>query len=542
MIQSSMAADRSTAESESLVAEIEKSRGYECEFEAAPQGAQTECPVCLLVLRRPYQVSCCRQRFCQLCIEQIRAEQNPCPLCRGAAFFVSFDEELHQTLSALPVHCSRIGCKWVGELDQYDSHLHTLNLLQSTQEAHRIDVFEHETVVLREEVAHLRVEHQRLSEMVQRHEERIPRLTADFVMTNFENRRVTENPWYSPPFYTHPHHYKMCLTVYASGIGMGKGTHVSVFVHLMRGEFDDDLKWPFRRDIAVQLLNQLGEGEDHVRVISFAERKPDDSAGRVIAGDRGESGWGIPKFVSHSILREPPKTTPRYLMNDCLCFRVSQAVTSRTDHVHNVGLDQELEFMRRRVDTIVEETHQLREELGHVKQLLKQKLDASELQPYGSPMLEYVDEEGKSIDWSDMGIFLSVPPNAIPTASSPVRVHIQCFLTGPGSVILPVNTELVSPVYKISISSDFVKEAKLSVAHFAALRSEVDSLDMEFLHSTDRSPPYHFYPVPGGKFLSHGALGTIEVKVFSKWAVGKRKRTATDRGESVPLAVKQPKG
>ena len=323
----------------------------------------------------------------------------------------------------------------------------------------------------------------------------------------------------------------MCLKVYASGIGMSKGTHVSMFVHLMRGEFDDHLKWPFRRDIAVQLLNQLGEGEDHALVIPFTERTPDDSAGRVIAGDRGESGCGIPKFVSHSILREPPKTTRRYLMNDCLCFRVSQAVTSRTDLVHNVGLDQELEFMRRRVDTIVEEIHQLREELGHVKQLLKQKLDASELQPYGSPMLEYVDGEGKSIDWSDIGIFLSVPPNAIPVTSSPVRVHIQCFLTGPGSVILPVNTELVSPIYKVSISSDFVKEAKLSVAHFAALRSKVDGLDMEFLHSTDRSPPYHFYPVPGGTFLSHGALGTIEMKVFSRWAVGKRKRT-----------VKQPKG
>jgi len=154
-------------------------------------------------------------------------------------------------------------------------------------------------------------------------------------------------------------------------------------------------------------------------------------------------------------------------------------------------------------------------------------------------MLEFVDEEGKTIDWSDMGIFLSIPPNA---TSNTVSIRIQCFLPGPDSVILPVNMELVSPIYEVTITSDLTKVAMLSVAHFAALQSEADCSDMVFFHSTDRSPPYHFYPVPGGKFLSHGALGTIEVKVFSKWAAGKRKRTVTDRGESLPLAVKQHKG
>ena len=154
-------------------------------------------------------------------------------------------------------------------------------------------------------------------------------------------------------------------------------------------------------------------------------------------------------------------------------------------------------------------------------------------------MLEFVDKDGKTIDWSDMGIFLSVPSNA---TSSSVRICVQCSLPGAGSVILPMNMELVSPIYKVTISSDLTKEAELSVAHFAALHSEVDCSDMVFLHSTDRSPPYYFYPVPGGKFLSHGALGIIEVCTFSNWTVGKRKRTASDRGKSAPLPAKQPKG
>ena len=38
----------------------------------------------------------------------------------------------------------------------------------------------------------------------------------------------------------------MCLGVDANGDGDGAGTHVSVFVTIMRGEHDDKLTWPFR--------------------------------------------------------------------------------------------------------------------------------------------------------------------------------------------------------------------------------------------------------------------------------------------------------
>ena len=36
----------------------------------------------------------------------------------------------------------------------------------------------------------------------------------------------------------------MCLAVYPNGIGAGAGTHISASLHLTRGEFDDQLKWP----------------------------------------------------------------------------------------------------------------------------------------------------------------------------------------------------------------------------------------------------------------------------------------------------------
>ena len=45
------------------------------------------------------------------------------------------------------------------------------------------------------------------------------------------------------PFY-YREGYKMCLAVYANGTGEGAGTHVSLSLFLLKGNYDDQLKWP----------------------------------------------------------------------------------------------------------------------------------------------------------------------------------------------------------------------------------------------------------------------------------------------------------
>ena len=43
---------------------------------------------------------------------------------------------------------------------------------------------------------------------------------------------------FSPPFYSKPDGYKMCVCLYLNGCGAGQGTHLSVFFALMKGEYD----------------------------------------------------------------------------------------------------------------------------------------------------------------------------------------------------------------------------------------------------------------------------------------------------------------
>ena len=46
---------------------------------------------------------------------------------------------------------------------------------------------------------------------------------------------------FSLPFYSGRYGYKMCLHLYIMGDGIGKGTHLSLFFVVMRGEFDNIL-------------------------------------------------------------------------------------------------------------------------------------------------------------------------------------------------------------------------------------------------------------------------------------------------------------
>ena len=138
---------------------------------------------------------------------------------------------------------------------------------------------------------------------------------CSFSMTNFSIQK--DKRWFSPVFFTHPRGYKMCLSVDSNGCSTGKGTHVSVYVHLMQGEFDDQLQWPFRGSVTIHLLNQRGGGKHREYIIQFHDQTPERSACRVTVGETA-GGWGNPKFLSHDMLQ------PNYLQNDQLRFCVSK--------------------------------------------------------------------------------------------------------------------------------------------------------------------------------------------------------------------------
>ena len=141
------------------------------------------------------------------------------------------------------------------------------------------------------------------------------------VMRGFISWKMRDRRWFSPSFYSHIGGYKMCLGVDANGVLSAAGTHVTVGVYLMRGEYDDNLVWPFRGDVTFHLVNRKVD-EGHVEwTANFNDSTPVEVAGRVMEGERAPCGWGPDQFISHSALGYGRNT--EFFDKDALEFRVT---------------------------------------------------------------------------------------------------------------------------------------------------------------------------------------------------------------------------
>ena len=129
---------------------------------------------------------------------------------------------------------------------------------------------------------------------------------VDFIMPKFEQHKENYDEWFSPPFYTHHRGYKLCLRCNGTILF----THVSVNIYMMRGEFDDELKWPFIGQVTIQLLSQDGSNEHRTKTITL------DNHSRITEGDRGKDGHGEHNFISLD------DCSKRYIKDNSLHFRI----------------------------------------------------------------------------------------------------------------------------------------------------------------------------------------------------------------------------
>ena len=115
----------------------------------------------------------------------------------------------------------------------------------------------------------------------------------------------------------------MYIAVHANGVNEYEGTHISVLVYLMRGEFDGSLTWPFTGSVTVTLLNQLQDRNHHQVTIEYPDDRDDSVNRRVVDGERARRGYGNTHFISHEALNYHIANNCQYLKEDCLHFRVS---------------------------------------------------------------------------------------------------------------------------------------------------------------------------------------------------------------------------
>ena len=140
----------------------------------------------------------------------------------------------------------------------------------------------------------------------------IPLTPPVLAMTNFSQRKKSLDTWYSAPVYSHGQGYKLCLGVYPNI----PNKHISVFIHFMRGGFDDSLLWPFRGVIWFRLLDQVKHEDHRVQKVVFDDTVETRVRSRVTEKERADKGLGKGTFMAHAELDS------RYLQANTLLFQI----------------------------------------------------------------------------------------------------------------------------------------------------------------------------------------------------------------------------
>ena len=162
-----------------------------------------------------------------------------------------------------------------------------------------------------------------------------PEFIMENFTINFENPKNSENAttWYSKGFYTQLGGYKMCLEVNAAGTGQWSGKHICIGLHLMKGENDDTLPFPFCGEIAIQLVDP--KDNNHVTkllIFDINSRK----AGARTYQDKNDESCNIPDFVAVEDIKK------KYLKNNSIRFRVVSIAnkTHPADEVNACTIDE----------------------------------------------------------------------------------------------------------------------------------------------------------------------------------------------------------
>lgn len=206
---------------------------------------------------------------------------------------------------------------------------------------------------LREELESLKRSHRDESEQLRREIESLKLELASlqayitdlppvsFSVDRYDALRRGGDSHTSRPFLTHPRGYKMCVKVWPGGVLDGKGSYVSVACHIVRGEHDAELKWPFCGNVHLRLTNQRSNDDGHCdHFIRYTHRTPRHISGRVAARRLGsccrdgaasstretlETSQGnyLVRYIAHSHLCDKAAGT-QYLLNDKLQFIVTK--------------------------------------------------------------------------------------------------------------------------------------------------------------------------------------------------------------------------
>ena len=315
-----------------------------------------QCPVCDEPLTEPYLPIDCGHHLCRQCRDKILSSDKlaTCPVCREkhALTHAVFDKNHQRIVKSLKVRCSdyKEGCEWIGKLGDLHDHLdpdkgecsipcpfgcgestHWSKMRKHTSECQkrmitceRCGYYNTHTIVTKKHYPICLTSSEANTSATVAPEYLYSQAPIDFTMIGDFGGNKGE--WVCLPFYSHNNGYKLRLNVHPNGYGAGEGSHLSVYAQLMKGEYDNNLEWPFEGDIQIELLNWKEDKSHHSDTICFNRYSRLHSDRLNIQETAAAISLGNPTYMSHCDLE--PTTDKNYLLNGYFKLRVSVAVYS----------------------------------------------------------------------------------------------------------------------------------------------------------------------------------------------------------------------
>jgi TNF receptor-associated factor 4 len=176
------------------------------------------------------------------------------------------------------------------------------------------------TMTMKQELTDLKRALHQQREDLQSHTIPLPVPPFYFSLTNVEHYQSNDLDFFSEPFYSHPGGYKMRVVIYPNGFGDTKDAYMGLFVSIYRGEFDDQLRWPFDGSITVQAYNCTTKQWSNEHTITMNKEECTKMHAERCVDVLAQPSWGYPKFLSLSDLND------NYYLKavEAIRFRVTQ--------------------------------------------------------------------------------------------------------------------------------------------------------------------------------------------------------------------------
>lgn len=295
---------------------------------------------------RKFSVTCpnsCGESFPREMIENhIKDEcpltELPCPYaqigCENKAQRRNLDGHLKDTSTHLDLACAKLRDNEVKLVDT-QSQLHKtqlkLNIMENklTEAVNKLNYTEVElketketTIKLLEKLETLKLQFDGKAMKAQEQAETGQKGKFLWKVSNFSerlweartgvNERIASSPFHAGAF-----GYRLKAKMNPNGFKDGKNTHLSVYVAVMKGEYDAILSWPFQKKIKFTLIDQQEDPEKRMNVTARSTpRQPNPGHFSRPVSDENRT-WGFHKFITHEVL-----FSRQYLVDDTLFLQV----------------------------------------------------------------------------------------------------------------------------------------------------------------------------------------------------------------------------